>query len=141
MLFIFVRYRLSPLFRLVCIFSKPQPALFQFVVLSIGLRTSIFTHFYWGPQKSAEHAGKVHIDENVFIGPHFVILPCVNVGKGAVIQAGTIVSHDIPPETLWALRKLCLLPGLLCRSLIIIHMMNLSTVFVRYVNNRHHINC
>ncbi len=68
---------------------------------SIGLRTSIFTHFYWGPQKSAEYAGKVHIGEDVFIGPHCVILPNVHIGKGAVIQAGTVVSHDIPPETLW----------------------------------------
>jgi len=66
---------------------------------SIGLRTSIFTHFYWGPRKHSEHARKVHIDENVFIGPHCVILPSVHVGKGAVIQAGTIVSHDIPPES------------------------------------------
>jgi acetyltransferase-like isoleucine patch superfamily enzyme len=68
---------------------------------SIGLRTSIFTHFYWGPQKSAEHAGNVHIDENVFIGPHCVILPNVHIGKGAVIQAGTVVSRNVPPETLW----------------------------------------
>jgi len=68
---------------------------------SIGLRTSIFTHFYWGPKRTAEHAGKVHIDENVFVGPHCVILPNVHIGKGAVIQAGTIVSRDVSPETLW----------------------------------------
>ena len=68
---------------------------------SIGLRTSIFTHFYWGPQRPAEHAEKVHIEENVFIGPHCVILPKVHIGKGTVIQAGTVVSRDVPPETLW----------------------------------------
>jgi acetyltransferase-like isoleucine patch superfamily enzyme len=68
---------------------------------NIGLRTSIFTHFYWGPRRTTEHAGKVHIDENVFIGPHCVILPNVHIGKGAVIQAGTVVSRDVPSETLW----------------------------------------
>jgi acetyltransferase-like isoleucine patch superfamily enzyme len=72
---------------------------------SIGLRTSIFTHLYWGPKKTAEHAGKVHIDENVFIGPHCVILPNVHIGKNTVVQAGTVVSRDVPPETLWGLPK------------------------------------
>lgn len=72
---------------------------------SIGLRTSIFTHFYWGPQKKPEYAGKVDIEENVFIGPHCVILPNVHIGRGAVIQAGTVVSQDVPPETLWGSPK------------------------------------
>lgn len=68
---------------------------------SIGLRTSIFTHFYWGPQRSKEHAGRVHIEDNVFIGPHCVILPKVRIGKGAVIKAGTVVTRDVPPDTFW----------------------------------------
>ena len=72
---------------------------------SIGLRTSIFTHFYWGRLRSEEHAGKVHIEENVFIGPHCVILPGVHIGKGAVIQAGTVVSRNVPPETVWGAPK------------------------------------
>ena len=63
---------------------------------NIGLRTSIFTHFYWGPKRTLEHAGKVHIEENVFIGPHCVILPNVRIGKGSVIQAGTVVSRNVP---------------------------------------------
>jgi acetyltransferase-like isoleucine patch superfamily enzyme len=72
---------------------------------SIGLRTSIITHFYWGPLRSDEHAVKVHIEENVFIGPHCVILPGVHIGKGAVIQAGTVVTRDVPSETVWGTPK------------------------------------
>lgn len=66
---------------------------------TIGLRTSIFTHFYWGPRKPANDS-KVTIGDNVFIGPHCVILPNVNIGEGAVIKAGTVVNRNVPPHTI-----------------------------------------
>lgn len=72
---------------------------------SIGLRSSIITHFYWGPKRSADHAGKVIIEEDVFIGPHCVILPNVRIGKGAVIQAGSVVSRNVPAGTFWGSPK------------------------------------
>jgi acetyltransferase-like isoleucine patch superfamily enzyme len=68
---------------------------------AIGLRTTIFAHFYSGPRRTIDQAKPVIIGENVFIGPHCVILPGVTIGKGAVIQAGTVVSRDVPPFTLW----------------------------------------
>ena len=68
---------------------------------SIGLRTSIFTHFYWGPRRTPEHAGKVHIEDDVYIGPHCVILPKIRIGRGAVIKAGTVVTRDVPENTFW----------------------------------------
>jgi acetyltransferase-like isoleucine patch superfamily enzyme len=68
---------------------------------TIGLRTSIFTHFYYGPKRSIEHAGPVVIEEDVFIGPHSVILPNVRIGRGAVIKAGSVVSRNVPPGVLW----------------------------------------
>lgn len=67
---------------------------------SIGLRTSIFTHFYWGPRQSVSN-GRVTIEDNVFIGPHCVILPNVTIGEGAVIQAGTVVTRNVPARTFW----------------------------------------
>lgn len=72
---------------------------------SIGLRTSIFTHFYWGPKKTKDKAGEVFIDKNVFIGPHCVILPHVSIGEGSVIQAGTVISRNIPHNTFVGLSK------------------------------------
>jgi len=67
---------------------------------TIGLRTSIFTHFYWGPRRPKSN-GKVIVESNVFIGPHCVILPNVRIGEGAVIRAGTVVSRNVPPHALW----------------------------------------
>lgn len=69
---------------------------------SIGLRTSIFTHFYWGRRKKST-AGKVIIEKDVFVGPHCVILPNVRIGEGAVIKAGTVVNTNVPAHTFWGL--------------------------------------
>ena len=72
---------------------------------SIGLRTSIIAHLYWGPRKNPEHAGPVHIGNNVFIGPHCVILPNVKIGDGAVIAAGTVVHQNVPERTVWGIPR------------------------------------
>jgi acetyltransferase-like isoleucine patch superfamily enzyme len=68
---------------------------------TIGLRTSIFTHFYWGPRRPDYAQGDVVIEKNVFIGPHCVILPNVRIGEGAVVKAGTVVTRNVPPHTFW----------------------------------------
>ena len=67
---------------------------------TIGLRTSIISHFYSGPRRSTSN-GKVVIENDVFIGPHCVILPNVRIGEGAVIRAGTVVSRNVPAHTFW----------------------------------------
>ncbi|KMQ52615.1 putative acetyltransferase YvoF [Chitinispirillum alkaliphilum] len=72
---------------------------------TVGLHTTIVSHFYWGPKRSSHSAGPVKIENDVFIGPHCVILPNVTIGSGSVIQAGTVVSRDVPPNTLWGLPK------------------------------------
>lgn len=66
---------------------------------SIGIRSSIITHFYWGPKSAQQRIGKIHIGENVFIGPHCVVLPNVRIGDGAVVQAGSIVTRNVPADT------------------------------------------
>lgn len=67
---------------------------------TIGFRTSIFTHFYWGPRRPKGN-GKVVIGKDVFVGPHCVILPNVSIGDGAVIRAGTVVSRNVPAHCFW----------------------------------------
>jgi acetyltransferase-like isoleucine patch superfamily enzyme len=67
---------------------------------TIGIRTTILTHFYWGPAHPVSN-GRVVIEDDVFIGPHCVILPNVRIGQGAVIQAGTVVTRNVPAGTLW----------------------------------------
>jgi acetyltransferase-like isoleucine patch superfamily enzyme len=67
---------------------------------TIGFRTSIFTHFYWGGRRKNGY-GEVFIGKDVFIGPHCLILPNVRIGDGAVIKGGTVVSKNVPPYTLY----------------------------------------
>jgi acetyltransferase-like isoleucine patch superfamily enzyme len=67
---------------------------------TIGIRTSILTHFYRGPRQPASN-GRVTIGRDVFVGPHCVILPNVTIGEGAVIQAGSVVTRSVPPHALW----------------------------------------
>jgi acetyltransferase-like isoleucine patch superfamily enzyme len=67
---------------------------------TIGIRTSIIAHFYWGPKRAVSN-GKVDIGRDVFIGPHCVILPNVKIGDGAVIRAGSVVSRSVPPHAFW----------------------------------------
>lgn len=41
----------------------------------------------------------VIIEDYVFIGPKAIILPGVRIGKGAVVAAGAVVSHDVSSFT------------------------------------------
>lgn len=39
----------------------------------------------------------VFIDDYVFIGPRAIVLPGIKIGKGAVVAAAAVVTHDIAP--------------------------------------------
>lgn len=41
--------------------------------------------------------GPVVIEDRVWIGQNACILPGVTIGEGAVIAAGAVVTHDVPP--------------------------------------------
>ncbi|MBO4369289.1 MAG: acyltransferase [Desulfovibrio sp.] len=46
--------------------------------------------------------GSVFIDEDVWIGANCVITPDVRIGKGAIVGAGAVVTHDVDPYTIVA---------------------------------------
>jgi acetyltransferase-like isoleucine patch superfamily enzyme len=67
---------------------------------TISIRTTILTHAY-GAADQPLGEGRVVIEDDVFIGPHCVILPNVRIGQGAVIKAGTVVARNVPARTFW----------------------------------------
>lgn len=69
--------------------------------VTICLRTTVYTHFHWGPPMLQGGYKPVIIEEDVFIGPHCVILPGVCIGRGAVIKAGSVLTRNVPPHTFW----------------------------------------
>jgi acetyltransferase-like isoleucine patch superfamily enzyme len=68
---------------------------------TIGLRVSIFSHFFWGDKRDSGYSGPVTIGKDVYIGPHCVLLPNVHIDEGSVIKAGTVVSRNVPAHTYW----------------------------------------
>lgn len=70
------------------------------VILSAGcVVTSIgFDFNQSGPNR---HDGAdITIEDNVWIGANAVILPGVQIGQGAVIGAGAVVTKDVQPKTI-----------------------------------------
>ena len=46
--------------------------------------------------------GLINIEDNVFIGARSIIMPGVTVGKNSIVAAGSIVTKDVPPNTVVA---------------------------------------
>ena len=44
----------------------------------------------------------IHIKENVFIGTSCIICKGVTIGKNSIVGAGSIVTHNIPDNEIWA---------------------------------------
>lgn len=47
-------------------------------------------------QQESAPARRIVIDDDVWIGAHCVVLPGVHVHTGAILGAGSIVTHDVP---------------------------------------------
>lgn len=76
--------------------------------VSITEGVTILTHGYdWSVFKGRDgwvlgSAGRVHIGDNVFIGMNATILKGVSIGDNAIIGAGSIVTKDIPSNSVVA---------------------------------------
>jgi len=65
--------------------------------VDIGARTMIVAH----QQGEAQRAGiSVRIEDDAFIGPGAILLPHVTIGRGAVVNAGSVVTKSVPPLTM-----------------------------------------
>ena len=72
----------------------------------IGPNVNIYTasHPFNEAQRSKgfEYAKPVIIYDHVWIGGNVTILPGVKINQGAIIGAGSVVTHDIPPYVIAA---------------------------------------
>ena len=68
----------------------------------IGHNTTIATlNHDFNPQRRADLIPKkVRIENKVWIGSDCTILPGVTIGEGAIIGAGSVVTKNIPPNTI-----------------------------------------
>jgi acetyltransferase-like isoleucine patch superfamily enzyme len=69
----------------------------------IGIRSVLVAHF---DAQLNHHDGhdssgvSIVIEDEVFVGPGVIILPNVRIGRGAVIAAGSVVTHSVPAKTM-----------------------------------------
>lgn len=68
--------------------------------VKITTGTKIVTHFF-NPDDNGMYLGDVNIEDNVFIGMNTLIVSSVNIGTGAVLAAGSVVTKDIPEWEIW----------------------------------------
>lgn len=59
-------------------------------------------HNHWPENPEDRLGAPIVIEDNVWIGTRAIILKGVHIGSGAVIGAGAVVTHDVPPATVVA---------------------------------------
>lgn len=70
----------------------------------IGHRATIATINHGLPveRRGILYLKPVRIEEDVWLGSDVTILPGVTIGRGAIVAAGSVVTHDAPPFTIIA---------------------------------------
>jgi len=73
----------------------------SFVNFSSEVHIWTLQHNYRDPEFrcTPAHYGPVKIGDRAWIGPRVTILHSVNIGEGAVVAAGAVVTKDVPPYT------------------------------------------
>lgn len=57
-----------------------------------------FSWYEWSFFNSTPNKrGPINIGDRAWLGSHCVILDQVNIGEGAVVAAGAVVTKDVPP--------------------------------------------
>lgn len=78
----------------------------NYVNLAQNITVSGLNHNYQDPEKTISSQGvstnKITIEDDVWIGANCVILAGTTIGKHSVIAAGTIVTQNVPPYSIFA---------------------------------------
>ena len=51
-------------------------------------------------RSGARKFGPIEIGDGAWLASHVVVLPGVRIGAGAIVAAGSVVTHDVPDNTL-----------------------------------------
>ena len=73
--------------------------------VDIGIRCTIIAHFHGMGDPGRRQDGRtisVRIEDDAFVGPGTIVLPNVTIGRGAVVNAGSVVTRSVPPLTMVA---------------------------------------
>ncbi len=72
------------------------------VFIAPNVTISAVTHSVRSEERRLNRGGKIVIEDDVWIGAGAIILPNVTLHKGCVIGAGSVVRHDVAPNTVVA---------------------------------------
>ena len=69
--------------------------------VTIGMRAVIIGHLRESTLEARMlDRPTVRLEDDVYLGPGVIVLPNVTIGHGAVVSAGSVVTHSVPPKTL-----------------------------------------
>ncbi len=70
--------------------------------VQIAMNVSLITNNHDFYERSILTVKDIHIKKNAWIGAGATILPGVTIGENAVVGAGSVVTHDVPSNTVVA---------------------------------------
>lgn len=86
-----------------CILDARQGGIILGENVNISSNVSFYTdsHDYNDPlfRASATKVGGIRVGNRAWIGPNAIVLHGVEIGEGAVVAAGAVVTKDVPPYT------------------------------------------
>ena len=65
--------------------------------MSTGVWIWSMQHDHTSISFGLDSKGTVRIGDRVWLGPRTIVLPGCNIGEGAVVAAGVVVTKDVPP--------------------------------------------
>jgi acyl-CoA synthetase (AMP-forming)/AMP-acid ligase II/acetyltransferase-like isoleucine patch superfamily enzyme/acyl carrier protein len=69
--------------------------------VTIGARVIVIAHLRDSTDQSRRLGrATVRLEDDVYLGPGVIVLPNVTIGRGAVVSAGSVVTHSVPAHTL-----------------------------------------
>lgn len=71
-----------------------------FIGPNSGFYTAAHPLDYMSRNEGLEQASPIVVEDNVWIGAHVAVMPGVTIGEGSVVAASSVVTRDLPPNSL-----------------------------------------